>query len=238
MPPAGWLRTVAQYARAADVPLICDEIQSGLGRTGRWFAFEHEDIVPDVVLLSKSLGGLGLPLSVIIYHERFDRWLPGAHAGTFRGNQMAMAAGIAAIEFMRAHGIVEHAAELGARLLDDLRGALGSSALVRDIRGRGLMIGLEMASSEAAQRMREACLRRGLIVEIGGRDDSVMRLLPPLVLTDGQALRIVEILADAERALLGSASGGPPDGTLRQRSVPRPVAAYPPPDAGEPAPQP
>jgi diaminobutyrate-2-oxoglutarate transaminase len=240
VPPDGWLRTIAQYARAADVPLICDEIQSGLGRTGRWFAFEHEDVVPDVVLLSKGLSGLGLPLSVIVYHERFDRWLPGAHAGTFRGNQMAMAAGIAAIEFMRTHGIVEHAAELGARLLADLRGALGSSALVRDIRGRGLMIGLEMASSETAQRMREACLRRGLIVELGGRDDTVMRLLPPLVLTDGQALGIVEILAEAERALSRSAERASPHGRLRQRSAPdtRPVAAYQPPDADEPAPQP
>jgi diaminobutyrate-2-oxoglutarate transaminase len=205
VPPPGWLRTVAEYARVADVPLVCDEIQAGLGRTGRWFGFEHEDVVPDVVLLSKNLGGLGLPLSVIVYHERFDRWQPGAHAGTFRGNQMAMAAGTAAIEFMRTHGIVQHAAEVGERLLDDLRGALGSSALVRDVRGRGLMIGVEMASAETARRMREACLRRGLIVELGGRDDTVLRLLPPLVLTDRHAVRIVEILAEAERALSASA---------------------------------
>jgi diaminobutyrate-2-oxoglutarate transaminase len=199
VPPAGWLRTVADYARAAEAPLICDEIQSGLGRTGRWFAFEHEDVVPDVILLSKAIGGLGLPLSVVVYHERLDRWRPGAHAGTFRGNQMAMAAGTAAIAFMRSHGLVEHAARLGARLLEDLRGALGGSPLVRDVRGRGLMIGVEAATSAAARRMRAASLARGLILELGGRDDTVLRLLPPLVLTEGQALRIVEILADAER---------------------------------------
>src|SRR5579871_6152689 len=87
VPPTGWLRSIARYARGYDVPLICDEIQSGMGRTGKWFAFEHEDIDPDIVLLSKSLGGMGLPISVMIYHKRLDRWKPGAHAGTFRGNQ-------------------------------------------------------------------------------------------------------------------------------------------------------
>src|SRR5579871_290778 len=106
VPPKGWLKTIAGYARKHDVPLICDEIQSGMGRTGKWFAFEHEGIVPDILLLSKSLGGLGLPISVVIYHEKLDQWSPGAHAGTFRGNQMAMAAGTAAIEFVRAHGLV------------------------------------------------------------------------------------------------------------------------------------
>lgn len=201
VPPPGWLRTIGEYARASDVPLICDEIQTGLGRTGRWFAFEHEDVMPDVVLLSKAIGGLGLPLSVIVYHERLDRWRPGAHAGTFRGNQMAMAAGIAAIEFMRAHGIVERAAVLGDRLLRDLRAALSASPLVRDVRGRGLMIGVETVSTEVARAMRQTCLARGVIVELGGRGDTVMRLLPPLVLTDAQALRVVEILADAEREI-------------------------------------
>lgn len=197
VPPAGWLRAIAGYAREHDVPLICDEIQSGMGRTGRWFAFEHEEIVPDILLLSKSLGGLGFPLSVVVYHERLDQWNPGAHAGTFRGNQIAMIAGTAAIEFVQTHGLVERAGALGARLLEDLGRALGANPLVGEIRGRGLMIGVELVSGEAARAMRAACLSRGLIIELGGRGGSVLRLLPPLVLTDGQAERIVSILADA-----------------------------------------
>jgi diaminobutyrate-2-oxoglutarate transaminase len=200
VPPAGWLRSVARYAQENDVPLICDEIQSGMGRTGRWFAFEHEEITPDIVLLSKSLGGMGLPISVMIYHERLDQWKPGAHAGTFRGNQMAMVAGTAAMEFIRRHGLVERAAWLGDRMMRALRQTLGESPLVRDIRGRGLMIGIELISPHVACALRAACLSRGLIVELGGRGGTVMRLLPPLVLTEGQARQVVEILADAIRS--------------------------------------
>lgn len=196
VPPAGWLRTVARYAQEHDIPLICDEIQSGMGRTGKWFAFEHEAITPDIVLLSKSLGGMGLPISVMIYHEKLDRWKPGAHAGTFRGNQMAMAAGTAAIEFIQEHGLVERAGRLGDRMMQDLRQALDGNILVRDIRGRGLMIGIELICVQAARALRAACLSRGLIVELGGRGGTVMRLLPPLVLTDGQAQKVVEILTD------------------------------------------
>src|SRR5262245_12024166 len=142
VPPAGWLRQIADYAQQHDVPLICDEIQSGMGRTGKWFAFEHEGVVPDIVLLSKAIGGIGFPLSVVIYHERLDRWAPGAHAGTFRGNQVAMVAGTAALRFMRDHDLPRHAARLGARLVDDLRAALSSHPLVADVRGRGLMMGI------------------------------------------------------------------------------------------------
>ena len=179
------------------MPLICDEIQSGIGRTGRWFAFEHEGIVPDVVVLSKAIGGIGMPLSVVVYHERLDVWKPGAHMGTFRGNQPAMVAGAAAIELMEGLRLVERAAELGDSLLAGLRRAFGSSALVANVRGRGLMIGVELASSALALAVREACLARGLIIELGGRGDRVLRFLPPLVLSRRLAARIVEIVTDA-----------------------------------------
>jgi diaminobutyrate-2-oxoglutarate transaminase len=197
VPPDGWLEKVAGYARANSVPLICDEIQTGLGRTGRWFAFEHDGIVPDVVILSKSIGGLGFPISVIVYDESLDVWGPGAHAGTFRGNQIAMVAGAAAIDFIRDYDLVEHAAVLGRRLLADLHGALDSSPLVRQVRGRGLMIGVELTETSVARAMRAACLRRGLIIELGGRGDRTLRLLPPLVLTEELAARVGTILVDA-----------------------------------------
>lgn len=206
VPPAGWLSKIAAYARANDVPLICDEIQSGVGRTGRWFAFEHDEVVPDAIVLSKSIGGAGFPIALVVYHERLDRWRPGAHAGTFRGNYAAMVAGTAAIAFIKENGLVERAAELGGRLKSELGLALLPSELIRDVRGRGLMIGIEVASTAAARAIRRACLDRGLIVELGGRGDRVMRLLPPLVLTDGQAERIVEIVA----AALAEVSAAPP----------------------------
>jgi len=197
VPPDGWLEKIAGYAHRNGVPLICDEVQTGLGRTGRWFAFEHAGIVPDVVVLSKSIGGLGFPLSVIVYDESLDVWGPGAHAGTFRGNQVAMVAGAAAIEFIRDLDLVEHAATLGQRLLADLHGALDSSPLVGQVQGRGLMIGIEMVMTQVAQAMRAACLQRGLIIELGGRGDRTLRLLPPLVLTDEQAQRVGSILVEA-----------------------------------------
>jgi diaminobutyrate-2-oxoglutarate transaminase len=207
VPPDGWLRAVAGYAAEAKVPLVCDEIQTGLGRTGRWFAFEHEGITPDVVVLSKSIGGLGLPLAVIVYHERLDQWQPGAHAGTFRGNQLAMAAGLAAITFMREHDLVEHAAELGAELMRNLRQMASGNGLVREVRGRGLMIGLEIATTEAAVAIQAGCLARGLIVELGGRDNTVVRLLPPLVLSRAQASTIAWILAEVLGELASAPAG-------------------------------
>lgn len=207
VPPSGWLTQIAAYARAHDVPLICDEIQSGMGRTGKWFAFEHEGVVPDVVVLSKAIGGIGLPLAVVVYHKDLDRWQPGAHAGTFRGNQLAMVAGTAAIEFTQRYGLVEHAARLGERLLANLRHALGGSQLFSDMRGRGLMIGLETTSGAAAKALRREALSRGLIFELGGRDDRVVRLLPPLVLTDDLADRIVDILVQSERAVQDGPEG-------------------------------
>jgi len=197
VPPPGWLQVIAAYARENDVPLICDEIQSGLGRTGRWFAFEHEGIVPDMILMSKALGGIGLPISVVVYHERLDRWGPGAHAGTFRGNQMAMAAGTAALEFMQAHRLVEHAARLGAVLMRTFRSAFGRSPIISDIRGRGLMIGIECVSPQVARLLQATCLSHGLLIELGGRGGRVLRLLPPLVITDAHAEAIFRILERA-----------------------------------------
>ncbi|HLK60391.1 MAG TPA: aminotransferase class III-fold pyridoxal phosphate-dependent enzyme, partial [Chthonomonadaceae bacterium] len=105
--------------------------------------------------------------------------------------------GTAAIEFVRAHGLVERAACLGNRMLEGLRIRIGSNLLVRDIRGRGLMLGIETISNKVARALRAACLSRGLIIELGGREGAVLRLLPPLVLTDGQAEKILDILEEA-----------------------------------------
>ncbi|MCP6133121.1 aminotransferase class III-fold pyridoxal phosphate-dependent enzyme, partial [Klebsiella pneumoniae] len=114
-----WLRGLRDITARAGVALIVDEIQTGFGRTGKLFAFEHANIVPDVVVLSKAIGG-SLPLSVMVYRDWLDTWQPGAHAGTFRGNQMAMAAGSAVIRHIEAENLVQHAAATGQRLYEHL----------------------------------------------------------------------------------------------------------------------
>ncbi|MET7369704.1 diaminobutyrate--2-oxoglutarate transaminase family protein [Streptomyces sp. NPDC005566] len=219
--PDGWLRRMREITESRSIPLIADEVQTGVGRTGTFWAVEHSGIVPDVMVLSKAIGG-SLPLAVIVYRSELDVWQPGAHAGTFRGNQLAMAAGAATLAHVRENGLAERAATLGARMLASLRALSADHPNIGDVRGRGLMIGIELVDPEAAPLARTAeigsppippppdpalaaavqqeCLHRGLIVELGGRHDAVVRLLPPLTLTDEQATAVVDRLADALRA--------------------------------------
>lgn len=131
-----WLRGLRRITEQAGVALIVDEIQSGFARTGRMFAFEHAGIVPDVVVLSKAIGG-SLPLAVVVYREWLDKWQPGAHAGTFRGNQMAMAAGSAVMRYLKEHDLAAHAAAMGERLAEHLRILQRDYPQLGDIRGRG-----------------------------------------------------------------------------------------------------
>ncbi|CAL9562054.1 Diaminobutyrate--2-oxoglutarate aminotransferase [Streptomyces sp. enrichment culture] len=201
--PDAWLRSMREITAARDIPLIADEVQTGVGRTGAFWGVDHAGVVPDVMVMSKAIGG-SLPLAVIVYRSALDVWAPGAHAGTFRGNQLAMAAGAATLAHVRENRLAERAAELGARMLTALRGLAAQQPCVADVRGRGLMIGVELAdpatgaaASDLAAAVRRECLRRGLIVELGGRHSSVVRLLPPLTITDEQASAVLDRLADA-----------------------------------------
>lgn len=275
--PDAWMRRMRRITSDRSIPLIADEVQTGVGRTGAFWAVEHSGITPDVMVLSKAIGG-SLPLAVVVYREELDVWEPGAHAGTFRGNQLAMAAGAATMAYVRENGLTERAATLGARMLEQLRGLSREFSVIGDVRGRGLMIGMEMveteeredgregwgvagprgahgraetggsggsgggggsgdfdencgaagllgsvrlssaddagpvvmpgsiasprpASPELAVAVQRECLRRGLIVELGGRHASVVRLLPPLTITDEQATAVLDRLADAVAAV-------------------------------------
>jgi diaminobutyrate-2-oxoglutarate transaminase len=209
VPPAGWLAEVRRITAAHQVPLIVDEIQTGFARTGRMFACEHDGVTPDVMVLSKAIGGIGYPLSAIAYDESLDTWEPGAHIGTFRGHQVAMAAGAAAIELLRELDLPRHAAELGELAQGLLREAAAGEELtaIGEIRGRGLMIGVELVRDretrepwpELAAAVRRACCQKGLIIEIGGHFDNVARFLPPLVISRGLLVRGIEIFAEALR---------------------------------------
>lgn len=136
----------ADHGRALD-PLIADEVQTGVGRTGAFWAVEHSGVVPDVMVLSKAIGG-SLPLAVVVYRDALDVWQPGAHAGTFRGNQLAMAAGTATLAYVRENRLAERAATLGGRMLGQLRLLAQEFPCMGDVRGRGLMIGVEMVDPE------------------------------------------------------------------------------------------
>lgn len=297
--PDGWLRRMRQITADRSIPLIADEVQTGVGRTGAFWAVEHSGVTPDVMVLSKAIGG-SLPLAVIVYRDELDAWQPGAHAGTFRGNQLAMAAGTATLAYVRENRLAERAAELGSQMLRQLRALAGEFTCIGDVRGRGLMIGVEVvepaesvrnagprtanraaleraggepgllaplgghgrapgqadpggsddlgwpgggaasglvdaaharttgglsedlapagggaraaaaqdqdrrprpAAPELAAAIQRECLRRGLIVELGGRHSSVVRLLPPLTISDEQASAVLDRLTDAVDAV-------------------------------------
>jgi diaminobutyrate-2-oxoglutarate transaminase len=203
-----WLRRVRTMTREHDVPLIFDEVQTGWGRTGRMYAFEHSGVVPDVLVLSKAIGG-GLPLAVVVYDDRLDAWKPGAHSGTFRGNQMAMTAGLATLEYLRTHQLAAHAEAMGVRFLANLA-ELAKQDYVGEVRGTGLMLGVEVVDPERcdgagrsrgdgvlAARIQAECFKRGLIVELGGRHGAVIRMLPPLIVTPDEVDTICGILAES-----------------------------------------
>jgi diaminobutyrate-2-oxoglutarate transaminase len=207
--PDDWLRDVRRMTRERGIPLIVDEIQTGWGRTGKLYAIEHSGVIPDVLVLSKAIGG-SLPLALIVYDESLDLWKPGAHAGTFRGNQLGMAAGLATLRFILANDIPAHADRMGHLLRERLRGVQRSHPFIGDVRGRGLMVGVEIVDPDRRDRwdrppadgararwMQQQCFRRGLIIEVGGRHGSVLRFLPPLVITESEVNEIVDIIADA-----------------------------------------
>ncbi|MER5536461.1 diaminobutyrate--2-oxoglutarate transaminase family protein [Streptomyces mirabilis] len=221
--PDDWMRRMREITAARSIPLIADEVQTGVGRTGAFWAVEHSGITPDVMVLSKAIGG-SLPLAVVVYRDDLDVWQPGAHAGTFRGNQLAMAAGTATLAYVRENGLAERAATLGSRMLTQLRGLAEEFPCIGDVRGRGLMIGVELvdpetapdttidgprpAAPELAAAVQRECLRRGLIVELGGRRASVVRLLPPLTISDEQATAVLDRLADAVATVAAAARVG------------------------------
>jgi diaminobutyrate-2-oxoglutarate transaminase len=208
VPPDGYLTEVRRITERHDVPLVCDEIQTGFGRTGKMFACEHDGVTPDVMTMSKALGGIGYPISCIAYDSTLDTWTKGAHIGTFRGHQVAMAAGLAAIEFMVETDLADHAARLGEMTLGLLRESLREAETVGDIRGRGLMIGIEMVcdrdtkepSPQMASQIRTECFKRGVVIEVGGHFGNVARFLPPLVITEKLMRTGTEIFVESVRA--------------------------------------
>jgi len=210
VPPDEYFLEIRDICKRHEVLLILDEIQTGFCRTGKMFSFEHAGVVPDILTMSKALGGIGLPISGMAYREALDTWPPGKHIGTFRGNVLAYAAGSAALDFMVKHHLADHALELGETMLSWLKDIRKESRIVGDVRGKGLMLGAELVKDKAtkepapelARKVRAECHRHGLLVEIGGHYDNVVRFLPPLVLTRDLALKGIEIFENALSSVL------------------------------------
>lgn len=197
-----FVRRVRDLTRSLDIPLIVDEVQTGCGRTGTWFAFEQYHIEPDVIVASKALSGIGLPVAMILYDQRLDVWAPGAHTGTFRGNQLSFAAGVESIKIIKRDDVLGNVKKRGEQISARLA-CLRDIPWVRDVRGRGLMWGVELAHVRNGQAptplascVQALALRKGLIVELGGRDDNVVRLMPPLNVTSEVVDTACDILID------------------------------------------
>lgn len=210
--PDAWLREIRRITAAHGIVLIIDEVQTGVGRTGHFWACERAGVTPDILVASKAVGG-GLPLALIAYRSALDTWQPGAHTGTFRGNTLAMTAGRITLRTVAEQQLAERAGKLGERLRQGLRELADAHPRFGEVRGRGLMTGVELVDPDGApdhagsppgdpefgQALRAACLEQGLMLELGGRKDTVLRLLPPLVLTDAQADGVLERIAAALR---------------------------------------
>ena len=190
VPPAGWFAELRALCDAHGIVLVADEVQSGVGRTGRMWAIEHEGVEPDVLLAGKGLAS-GLPLSAVIARADVMRWEPGMHGSTFGGNPVACAAALATLDLVEGR-LTEAAAQMGAYLCTRLEQLAVSHPGIRDVRGRGLMIGIELADHDAAVHVEQEAFRRGLVVLIAGA--STVRLSPALVVTRAQIDTACDIL--------------------------------------------
>lgn len=199
-----WLRAVERICRSRDILLIVDDIQAGCGRTGTFFSFERAGITPDIVTLSKSLSGFGLPLAVTLFKPEYDQWKPGEHNGTFRGNNHAFATATAALEtFWRDEALQDRVATSSRRLEQGLADIVNSrvpGTLQR--KGRGMMQGINCPDGDTASAIAAACFERGLVIETSGSEGQVVKCLCPLTIASEELGRGVEILADATDQIL------------------------------------
>ena len=199
-------------ALAASASVALDRAINEINGAGGGIRITRDDrlIEPDIIVMSKAVGG-GLPMALLGIKRQFDAWAPGAHTGTFRGNQMAMAAGSAVIHYLVEHRLAEHAEAMGLRLRQHLQQLQRDYPQLGDVRGRGLMLGVELvepqgerdalgypqANRELAAKVQRECLKRGLILELGGRHGAVVRFLPPLIISAEQIDDVAQRFAEA-----------------------------------------
>ena len=209
VPPMDFMRRLRDLCDQNGILLILDEIQSGFGRTGTWFASEHFDVRPDIMTAAKGLAS-GLPISGVFSRlELMQKWTPGSHGGTFGGNAVASAAAVATIRAIREEQMLANATRRGAQLMEGLKACQANYPEIGDVRGLGLMLATEFRTDErkpdkaTAKAVAHACLDRGLILLTCGAWDNVIRWIPPLIVSADQIQNGLDIFTAALKEVVG-----------------------------------
>lgn len=191
-----WLRNLEKVCRKHKILLIIDDIQAGCGRTGTYFSFEEAGISPDMVTMSKSLGGYGTPFAVVLIRPEYDLWRPGEHNGTFRGNNFAFVTAKAAIDKYWSDDNfsqeIKRKGEYAASRLDEIAEKYGEGNFTS--RGRGMFLGINCVNGDIAGKITHRCFKKGLIIETSGADDQVVKLLCPLIISDENLKKGLDIV--------------------------------------------
>jgi 4-aminobutyrate aminotransferase len=204
VPPKGFHAKLRALCDQYGILLIADEIQSGMGRTGKWLAMAHWDVVPDIVCLAKGIAS-GMPLGAIVASRKLMKWPPGAHASTFCGNPVACAAAVATMDVIEEENLLDNATAMGERLLAGLRSLAEEHEAIGDVRGLGLMVGVELVTDREARKRApklrnlivQKAYERGVLLLGAGR--SVIRFMPPLNVTAHEIDLGLEVFAEALR---------------------------------------
>ena len=199
---AAWLRRLRDITARHGIVLIVDDIQVGCGRTGHFFSFEEAGIVPDIVTLSKSLSGYGLPLALVLIKPELDQWAPGEHNGTFRGHCPAFVTATAALGFWNSTLLQDSVTQKGDKTVEHLTRMVKAQGLDATVRGRGLIQGVAFSEPGLATRISQACFERGLIIETAGIDDQVLKLLPSLTIKEDELQHGLDIIESSLRVAL------------------------------------
>jgi diaminobutyrate-2-oxoglutarate transaminase len=199
-----WLRSLAALLKRHDILLIVDDVQAGCGRTGTFFSFEEAGIEPDIVCVSKSISGYGLPMALTLFHPELDVWEPGEHNGTFRGHNPAFVTATAALRTYWADDKFQQqlagTIETLHRGLEEIAGTVEGAGL----RGRGLLAGIIFPDLQTASKVSAEAFANGLLVETSGPEDEVVKIMPPLTVTDEELERGLAILTAAVRTAVGT----------------------------------
>jgi len=208
VPPQGFLQSLREICDKHSIMLIVDEIQSGFGRTGKWFAQEHFSVIPDIMTVAKGIAS-GLPLSGVFSRlDLMKKWQTGTHGGTYGGNAVACAAGVATIKAMRDEKMPENAAIRGTQLINHLRRLQLDYPVIGDVRGLGLMVGVEFRNADrkpdkvTTKAVVQACFERRLMLLTCGTYDNVIRWIPPLVVTEQQIDEAIELFSDSLKSVV------------------------------------
>ncbi len=194
-----FLQDVREFCDRNDILLIVDDIQIGCCRSGTFFSFERAGITPDIVVMSKSIGGIGMPLAIVLHKEELDVWKPGEHNGTFRGNQLSFVAGAAAIDYLIENNVEAETRRKGEIVKNFVEREILSLDSRLELRGIGLIWGIDFAGIDSAmsEKVIEKCFENKLICECAGREGSVVKIMPPLVIPDEMLIKGLEIIKNA-----------------------------------------